>query len=195
MSRKAAAILKAVGQMMAAGWGATGSAADTVARCSDQPSWMRTPPPNPEMELARFSLDSSADSAFGDMDVPTFLRRPGNNAPTCLPGEILAILALDTSRGKSLPTTLAELAALGFPQDLLEQLAALVVNEGHEESSVVRVLIALLARSAAGASLSIEDRAALEGTVMTDRNLRSVRAAVQTLVDAHQLRSLHPDLA
>ena len=123
----------------------------------------------------------------------------GNNGPTSVPPlppqEILARLALEASHGKSLPTTLAELAALGFPQDVLEQLAALVDNEGHEESGVVRVLIALLARSAAGAGLSIEDRTALEGSVMTDRKLRSVRAAVQPLVDAHQLRSLHPDLA
>lgn len=102
--------------------------------------------------------------------------------PPLPPQEILARFALDASRGKSLPTTLAGLAALGFPQDLLEQLAALVDNEGHEESSVVRVLIALLARSAAGAGLSIEDRTALEGSVMTDRNLRSVRAVIQPLL-------------
>ena len=88
-----------------------------------------------------------------------------------------------------------ELEENGFPADLLSCLTVLINERGYPEGDVVRVLIALLARSAAGAGLSIEDRTALEGSVMTDRNLRSVRAAVQPLVDAHRLRSLHPDLA
>ena len=142
------------------------------------------------------SSRSSLRAPHADLlDVPAFLRHDTDHSLDLLPGEILATFANDISQDDPLPTTLAELEECGFPAELLERLALLVENEGHQESDVVRVCIALLARSAAGAGLSTDERAALEGTVMTDRNLRSVRAAVQRLVDGYELRSLHPDLA
>jgi hypothetical protein len=105
------------------------------------------------------------------------MRRPAtDHTPPCSPEEALASL------GDSLPTTLAELEDAGFPADLLEQLAALVEREGHDECDVVRTFVALLARSAAGVGLPAEERAALEGTIMADRKLRAVRAAIQPLV-------------
>ncbi|MCL4790823.1 MAG: VWA domain-containing protein [Gammaproteobacteria bacterium] len=175
--------LKAVGQMLAAGWGATGGFADVLCAPLSMPAPTFSARSPATRQVAGERGSTNADLFEPDFD--SYIAGANNGpalAPALPPQEILARLALDASHGKSLPTTLAELAALGFPQDLLEQLAALVDNEGHEESSVVRVLIALLARSAAGAGLSIEDRTALEGSVMTDRKLRSVRAAVQPLV-------------
>jgi hypothetical protein len=106
-----------------------------------------------------------------------WMRRPAtDHTPPCSPEEALASL------GRLLPTTLAELEEAGFPADLLKQLAALIACESYDECYVVRTCIALLTRSAAGVGLPAESRAALEGTVMADRELRAVRAAIQPLL-------------
>jgi hypothetical protein len=110
-------------------------------------------------------------------EMRAWMRRPATgHTPSCSPEEALASL------GDSLPTTLAELEDAGFPADLLEQLATLIALGGHDECDVVRTFVALLARSAAGVGLPAESRAALEGTIMTDRTLRTVRAAIQPLL-------------
>jgi hypothetical protein len=127
----------------------------------------------------RSDSDPSSDDIFG---LPAFSLKADDPIPPCSPADFLAALASDVGSGTPLPTTLAELEAHGCPAELLEQLTALIDSEDHEESDVVRVVIALLARSAAGAGLATTERTALEGTVMTDRNLRSARAAVQPLV-------------
>ncbi len=184
--------LKAVGQMLAAGWGATGGVPGALdALCLSPPRMSASAAPG-AMEWNLSARDepgrlrpagSRARASYSDdLDLPETLHRMANRTPTCSPAEILATFALDASRGEALPTTLAELVKRGFPMDLLEHLAALVLSEDHEESDLVRVCIALLARSAAGVGLSTADRAALEGTVMTDRDLRSIRVAVQVLV-------------
>jgi hypothetical protein len=178
--------LEAVGQMLAAGWGATGSVQDfdLGVRCQSQPMVARSEDPH----AGRYGGDRGMSRAsifpekLEEVDVPEFLRRQADRIPPCSPQDLLAALACHVADGNPWPTTLTELEELGLPEDLLEQLADLVHSGGHDEALLVRVCIAILARSAAGASLSTEDRAALEGTVMTDRDLRSVRAAVQPLV-------------
>lgn len=191
--------LKAVGQMLAAGWGATGGTTDRFARlpvpmaCSFAPGdALSAGDIEPSYAAARDHRD--VETSFDMLDVPVFLRRSDELSPAPhSPSEALAALALAAAYGTPLPRTLMELEENGFPADLLSCLTVLINERGYPEGDVVRVLIALLARSAVGTGLSTEDRTALEGTVMTDRNLRSVRAAVQPLVDAHQLRSLHPE--
>jgi hypothetical protein len=183
--------LQTVAQMLAAGWGATGSVDSPMLErgfgvqspleaCYEQPC-MDIVQVRMSASRTRFRSDSdpSSDDIFG---LPAFSLKADDPIPPCSPADFLAALASDVGSGTPLPTTLAELEARGLPTELLEQLAALIDSEDHEESDVVRVVIALLARSAAGAGLATTERAALEGTVMTDRNLRSARAAVQPLV-------------
>lgn len=183
--------LKAVSQMLAAGWGATGSVAGSPDRFFEAlaaPQWMRQAP-----NMARTAQIAPMRARLAEPDaimseeapdyfhITSFSLEPADPIPPRSPADFLAALASDIANGARLPTTLAELAAHGCPTELLEQLTALI-DEGHEESDVVSACIALLAQSAAGAGLSTAERAALEGTVMTDRNLRSARAAVQPLV-------------
>ena len=166
--------LKAVGQMLAAGWGATSVFERTfsVNPCS----------PAPRMSARTIVRSSDSFGAYeleddrAEMRRAWMRRRFTGHTPPCSPEEALASL------GDSLPTTLAELEDAGFPADLLEQLATSIALGGHDECDVVRTFIALLARSAAGVGLPAEARAALEGTIMTDRKLRAVRAAIQPLV-------------
>ncbi len=170
--------LKAVGQMLAAGWGATSVFERTFAV---NPSFSVTPCMSPPEMVQRTIVRSSASFDVYELDpiaeMRAWMRRPAtDHTPPCSPEEALASL------GDSLPTTLAELEDAGFPADLLEQLAALVEREGHDECDVVRTCIALLTRSAAGVGLPAESRAALEGNIMTDRGLRTLRAAIQPLV-------------
>lgn len=184
--------LKAVSQMLAAGWGATGSvepallsrtfcASPSFESRYEQPCMDMQPP---RMSGSRTRFRSDSDPSSDDIiDVQASLLIAEYSIPPRSPADFLAALASDIANGARLPTTLAELAAHGCPTELLEQLTALI-DEGHEESDVVRACIALLARSAAGAGLSTAERAALEGTVMTDRKLRAARAAVQPLVAA-----------
>ncbi|MSR10079.1 MAG: hypothetical protein EXR82_11280 [Gammaproteobacteria bacterium] len=188
--------LKAVGQMLAAGWGATGRLADMPALSLSGSlmaprASMDMPSPSFDRQMARESSTYGSRASYGggwfkrafspvDFSLRSYLK--SGLAPHCSPQDLLAALARDVTEGNPLPTTLTALVERGFPAHLLEQLAALVESESHEESDVVCVCIALLARSAAGAGLSIENRAVLEGTVMTDRTLRSVRAAVQPLL-------------
>lgn len=183
--------LKAVGQMLAAGWGATGSvepallgrtfcASPSFEARYEQPC-MEMGPPQMSGSRTRFRSDSDPGTVYvGCRPFPLTADDP---IPPRSPADFLAALANDVANGAPLPSTLAELEAHGCPTELLEQLAALI-DEGHEESDVIRACIALLARSAVGAGLSTAERAALEGTVMTDRKLRTARAGVQPLVAA-----------
>ena len=169
--------LKAVGQMLAAGWGATSVFERTFAV---DPSFSSTPCMSPP-EMVQPTMRSSARFDVCELDhraeMRAWMRRPAtDHTPPCSPEDALASL------GDSLPTTWAALEDAGFPADLLEQLAALVEREGHDECDVVRTCIALLTRSAAGVGLPAESRAALEGNIMTDRGLRTLRAAIQPLV-------------
>lgn len=180
--------LRTVSQMMAAGWGGVASVAVRTS-CLQVPASPRPP----HASYTRYADDLCAPEPwFGDndglsgsddsLDLMDLGLDLSDLTPPSPPHDILDRLALDASRGTPLPTTLAELGDLGFPKDLLETLADLVKREGHKESDVVRVCIALLARSPAGTGLSSDHRKVLEGNVMGDRHLRSVRAAVQRLL-------------
>lgn len=165
--------LKAVGQMLAAGWGATSILERTfsVNPCFSAPEMS-------QRTIVRSTTSFDVCELDPSYETPAWMRRRStDDTPPCSPEEALLVVSL----GDSLPTTLAELEEAGFPADLLEQLTALIL-EGHDECDVVRTCIALLARSAAGVGLPAESRAALEGTVMADRELRAVRAAIQPLL-------------
>jgi Ca-activated chloride channel family protein len=166
--------LKAVGQMLAAGWGATSVLERTfsVNPCSPAPVTSQRKIVQSSTSFGTYELDPWAE-------MPAWTRpRFTDHTPPCSPEEALLVASL----GDSLPTTLTELEEAGFSADLLEQLAALIEREGYDECDVVRTCIALLTRSAAGVGLPAESRAALEGTVMADRELRAVRAAIQPLL-------------
>ena len=73
------------------------------------------------------------------------------------------------------------LESLGVPAELVGRLRALVAH-GIGEETLVRVFVALLARSPAGSSLTPEQRSVLEGNAFGDRELRSARVVVQPLL-------------
>jgi hypothetical protein len=72
--------------------------------------------------------------------------------------------------------SLALLAGLGVPEELLEQISDLITAD-CDFRLLVRLFVALLAHSPAGAWLAPEQRAGLEDDVFGRRELRGARAA------------------
>lgn len=185
--------LRAVGQMLAAGWGATGIIADEVFELSLETGVACAEMAPASREVRQLRQARRATHSPRHRSVPIAcpmegseadreLRLPNDHIPTSSPRAVMATLGRDARRGVPLPTTLAELGGRGIPEGLMEQLTALLEYEGHDEADVVRVCIALLAHSAAGAGLKEEDRTVLEGTVMADQRLQTLCAAIQVLV-------------
>jgi Ca-activated chloride channel family protein len=175
--------LRAVPQMLAAGWGGTATvhkiellgaefalALDTAAM---PPVMMRRLAIGERIESLRIEPSFSRD--WDD----TFHSTLGASAGS--PLEIAAMLADLASHGDPLPTTLAELEQLGVAPNVIASLHALVGSGSYKEEDVVRVWIALFARSPAAAGLGGAELAALEDGVFSDRRLRKLRAAVQPL--------------
>lgn len=186
-SEKAAMLpeLRAVGQMLAAGWGAVGYgvAYDEKFDLMAPDAWEVR-----QLRQARRATHSPRHRSvpiacsMADSEAALELRLPSDHIPTSSPRAVMATLGRDASRGVPLPTTVAELGGRGLPEGLMAHLAALVEHEGHAEADVVRACIALLAHSAAGAGLKEKDRMVLEGTVMADQRLQTLCAAIQVLV-------------
>ena len=174
--------LRKVEQMLAAGWGATAFGA-LAARDMCVPA--------PTMRRWGMVMGTGARSGVGHYDAPSPMARPeyygsyGSHLPSIdrmpesSPAEVVQALA---ALGDELPTTFGELALLGVPVALLGQLYAPVDNEAHDEETIVKVLIALLARSPAGEGLSEDVRSRLAGDVFGNRELRTLRAAMQRLL-------------
>ena len=175
--------------MLAAGWGAVGNARNRMA-----------PQMAPSMRASDlYAVEGCYDGPKGSISADVMDRHLGANGPDPLdqpcmpewldpsrdrqasnpPREILEILlTIGPAPGQ---TTLDLLASLGVPGDLIARLRNWITR-GTNEDSLVRIFVALLARSPAGARLTPEQRLELEGEVFTNRALRAQRAAVQRLL-------------
>jgi Ca-activated chloride channel family protein len=130
--------LQVVPQMLAAGWGGTGSVASGRVLFSKRRAEMTT--------ILDAVACESADYAM-DYDSPTSVR---SRRSTPLPDQndwnsFLAALEKRASRSffASLPTTLKDMTKLGLPIELVEVLRGFVA-QGEKESVVVRIALDLI---------------------------------------------------
>jgi Ca-activated chloride channel family protein len=171
-------VLAPVSQMLAAGWGGVGVADEASLM---QPSMdrggvmkvqaraLRAGSVSYERFEAPTRMSHGAASDLFDVDWPT---------STTTPREVLELLIeLDPQED---PVSLDLLESLGVPGELVDRLRALA-HAGADDYA--RIFVALLARSPAGGWLTAEQRAALEGDVFSNREVREARAAVQRLLD------------
>lgn len=182
--------LRQVAQMLAAGWGATGSVLvqPMAARCEAEPA--------PFIGTYKLSADAfAADEARfitrskrsffepGCIELDDLLDAPdGRDTPALPPARLLEALADLLVAGDDLPTAIDELHAAGLPRECAEELAAVQVVSGEDEEIVIALYIALLAASPAGGSLTADRRDALTGDWLAERELRALRQALKPLV-------------
>lgn len=185
--------LKKVEHMLAAGWGATASIGQRLASAAPRRSELRpsaggqrdravTAAPSLN-RLAEYAPRGKTRRSLHGRLISDAVTSRKRKSPTRHPARVLAALANRAARGLPLPTTIDELRQLGVPPALCGELLSLVMFDDHTESDVVKTWVALLARSPAGTKLAAKKRVLLEGSIMGDRDLRSVRAAVQPLVE------------
>ncbi len=184
--------LRQVAQMLAAGWGATGS--------------VHSEPAAPGMAmLQRESFMPTANFCLDVMDeAPGFIRRsvPGrvsgpprsvearnlvsafdpDDSPDISPSELLAGLVALLAAGGNLPDSVAELTELGLPVRVGRRLNRVVTGSDTSEAELVQLFIALLAASPAGDGLTPDQRSALTGDLLGRRELRDARQALKKLV-------------
>jgi Ca-activated chloride channel family protein len=198
--------LRPVPHMLAAGWGGTGREA-CVALLDAPDSYPAPSPPS-----ARRGLPDSLEAAY--LDVPAFLRRaaPPEAAPDiewslaegrdrCMepphgdgagPGGPLGSLVSglnrahpEGSRGVLAVATLADLLALGAPEQMLEALRRLL-DAGHEERTVVVAFLRALAEGPAGTFLGRNARRAIakayKALAVDPTTLASLGAALSALL-------------
>lgn len=182
--------LRAVPQMLAAGWGAT-AACDArllsvacadfgrppLSKAMDLPAFRRqvTEPSGDFMPDAAHSL---AEERADDIDA-CCIPEPAGLAPA----EILQALWAFFDFSGTLPRRIDELAGLGVPISMLAELQAIAARlrtagDPAIEERVVRVWIALLASTEAGAGLDPVVRDRLKGQVLADRDNRRIRSAL-----------------
>jgi len=174
--------LRKVQQMLAAGWGATGSAA---AR------YLRHSPERPE-----YAITSSCALTLGARYVP---REPDEQdvarwqhdrkvideltaRPPTEPATFLQRALSHRDQQGTLPADVGEFSLLGLPPRIAARLLAMAAAGRHEPDDIIAVLVALLAMSPAGASLTAEERDRLTGTVLQDREQRGLRRILQPLL-------------
>lgn len=192
--------LRKVQQMLAAGWGATGSVSGDVpglrspgarrvlaargcfarARSVAQPSLR-------DRDLARSQLyevralhgdviGQQPDAGYAALsDEPG--RRPGQT-----PGDFLQRVVAQVASSQSLPIDLGALALLGLPAEITERLLAVAAAGQPAPADVIAVFLALLAASPAGAGLTADQRDQLTGTALQDRQQRGLRRILQPLL-------------
>ncbi|MBM4197734.1 MAG: hypothetical protein FJ197_11710 [Gammaproteobacteria bacterium] len=98
--------------------------------------------------------------------------------PDETPAAIAAALVARQAVGLPLPGNLDQLAELGVPDEVVDALRELLLASGQVvdgEARLVRLWIALLARSPAAAALGSDERDALKGNVLAGREDREWR--------------------
>ncbi len=188
--------LRAVPHMLAAGWGATGEPAQSnlfrspvqTRRMNLEPLACRSPMASnrfPAMyrrvdarDAERGTLEWSLDP---DLAAALDALSPAEGAAAVSPQIVVEALRDVVSGGLPLPEDVDGLAQLGVPADVLAVLRAVIDSYDSlpdAEARVVRVWIALLAKSPAGDGLTDTERAALKGTVPGGRENRTIRAVL-----------------
>ena len=164
--------LRQVAQMLAAGWGATGSVLAHRKMADSMPA-----PPDASPAMSR-QVRSNVDSY--SLDEPRLLSRKSKGLS---PAELLRALSNLLDAGDDLPTAIDELHAAGLPREIAEELAAVQLVSAEDEEIVIAVYIALLATSVAGDSLTADQRNALTGDWLAGRELRALRQTLKPLVN------------
>lgn len=169
-----------VPQMLAAGWGATGQ----VMCASEQTTYsletidMPSPP--------RQSRASERYIGRHDRAPPPRRQAWGPPAARVAPGEFLQLLVAHQQAGLALPADLRALHALGVPAAVVDALHEML-DASHAfpdgEARLVRLWIALVAKSAASDGLAAGARAALIGTALADREDRAWRRRLAVMLD------------
>lgn len=189
--------LRAVPQMLAAGWGVS----DPLARFPATGSLMMEAlvadlSIMPSSAVRRRTVVQSVPAAFhypGDMQASPFPFTGGEATPA----EVLEALVARLAAGAGLPATWTGLAELGVPLEVIEWLVQVVAGMAAQpgEDDAVALFIALLARSPAGDALAADDRSALQGTVLGNRRLRELRAALSAALGGLEAASWQAVLA
>ena len=158
--------LRKVAQMLAAGWGAT-----ALVEIMANRTMAAQPCMGPSQPSVRASRSEPNEGLPGAPDQPAYEQPAWTRSRATprfassierSPAEVLAAIAARAS----LPKTFAELAELGVPAKLLEQLAVENADShAHGEATLVRTLIAILARSPAGDGLAPDLRTRLSGDI------------------------------
>lgn len=185
--------LRAVPQMLAAGWGAS---ADLDGPCLSIDALEVASGGMPSFEMLEDPMARSAQTVFHcraerPVSVFSFAEREAS------PAEVLEALDIRQTMAANLPTTWAELAELGVPREVIEWLMQVVAGMAAQpgEDDAVALFIALLARSPVGDVLSADERAGLQGTVLGNRRLRELRAALSPALDGLEMDSWQAVLA
>jgi Ca-activated chloride channel family protein len=141
--------LKSVRQMLAAGWGGTGTTVNAVMGakyCRAMPTREPSPralslPSGQRMSSRSYNLPARAPA-----DLSACMERiksePIRSEQS--PEGVLTALLEELDRGGSLPNSYEKLEKLGVPRYVVEQLWSVGEREGFLEARVVRVFIALL---------------------------------------------------
>jgi Ca-activated chloride channel homolog len=174
-----------VPQMLAAGWGGTGD----VTCFSVAPPLMAVRASPSEFSASRRFRDSAQFDLHDPVVAESVSPYPGSRSQSLVaditPVDWLARLVELQATGAALPTRIADIAVLGLPTLLVERLEGVVSLERLDdaaEARLVRLWIALLARSPAGDALAPDARAALIGDVLADRNDRELRRQLAGIV-------------
>ncbi|MCK6370566.1 MAG: VIT and VWA domain-containing protein [Gammaproteobacteria bacterium] len=171
--------LRAVPQMLAAGWGASADVA-LFRSMVFKPSGARPVPgmaDEPPTAILNFELSD-------ELSEPIF-QSPVGDVVGSTPAQFLQSLAFSVS-ASALPATLIELHHCGVPRQVLEELGEIIRDSAaglvDAERDIIGLYIGLLARSPAGDGLDPASREALCGPQLGDRQLRTVRARVAAIV-------------
>ena len=163
--------LRQVPHLLAAGWGGTGSVQASLAEYADVPAFLRRQAGGPELA----AMDSNIPVPCPAMEVaealrpappPTTRRRSlrdlfrrrtvARPAPTASPLSVLVAalngLFPEGSGGTLTVSTLADLAALGADEVMVEALVSLVAS-GYDERAVVVAFLQALAEGPASGAL------------------------------------------
>lgn len=204
--------LRKVSQMLAAEWGATAKACPQISLNRRFCSPARSPTPQAARRtFAEPSFESSNDLTASqnlrrladsdDFDADVFDIEDADEdiqsgglysirftPPTRTPAEVLQ--AIVESDG-AIPWTFRQLEHLGVPTQLIDSLrrfikpgilSALFTGTRRAEAELVHTMIALLAKSCAGASLTEDARTMLIGNVSGSRRYRQARADILDLL-------------
>ncbi len=182
--------LRAVPQMLAAGWGASSmdvcslEAPMMAAREGSHRVWIARSA-EPRMSAAsdrRITVYLDAPAASVDLSIS--LAELSDCSDGLTPQALLRVLANLVAAGQSLPETLDELSQLGVPEGVIAALRLVIHDCQHlddVEAQALRLCYAILASSPAGAGLDENVCDELKGTVLGDRSLRPLRTQLGNL--------------